>query len=200
MANYNLTEGLELGDLTRLVKPTLSIDTFCSKMGEDKDIVTVAFTVMNKEPAEDLEGFLEKSYSWILDADLSSSEDDDGNYVVFVELERTPKAADYIFKMVEDVLNLTDQKLKDWTFTYFKDKKELPITLELLQKKIIKTPEKYEARTDKSESEDEDSKLAAKIKESAEMNSLRSMAGVTVQKVKVVNPDILAIQIQAGIR
>jgi hypothetical protein len=185
-----LFEGLENGDLGRLVKPVIEIDKYCSKMGEDKDIIVAALTVMSKAPAEDLEDFIEKSYDWVLDADLSASEDDDGNYIIFVELERKPNCVEQLHSLVSDILNLTGQKMKDWAFTYMKDKKEYP--MDLLDKKLIKTSEKYLDKTEKDKSD--------KIKESSEMNALRAMAGVTVQKNKIVSPEILAIQIQAGIR
>ena len=39
-------------------------------MGEDADIVTVAFPVLGEEPAKDLENFVEKGYPFVLDADV----------------------------------------------------------------------------------------------------------------------------------
>ena len=48
------------------------VDSYTSKMGEDKDIVVVSFTMKDKAPADDLVKFLESGYSFILDADVSA--------------------------------------------------------------------------------------------------------------------------------
>ena len=85
-----LSEGLEQGDLDRLVHRKLHVDEFKSKMGSDADIIVLSFKVDGKEPARDLMNFIERGYEWILDADISSGELDDGQYLVFAELERDP--------------------------------------------------------------------------------------------------------------
>ena len=182
-----LTEGSEMNDLARLVKPELTIDEFRSKMGEDKDIIVLGFTVLTKEPAADLVNFIEKSYDWVLDADISSGETSDGNYVVFVEVQRKPTAAKHIMTMLTDILNLTDQKI-DETFSYYKGDKKLPITLANLQDKIIGSPEEYELKTGDS------------LEESIRLNSLRALAGVTVQPKKITDSLLYNMQIMAGIK
>ena len=83
--SQQFNEGLEHGDLKRLVHPDVHVDEFKSKMGDDADIVVVSFKVASKEPALDLVNFIEKGYDFVLDADLSSGELDDGEYLVFVE-------------------------------------------------------------------------------------------------------------------
>lgn len=184
----NLTEGVEMSDLARLVKPVMSIDEFRSKMGEDKDVIVVAFTVMGKEPAEDLVNFIEKSYDWVLDADISSGETSDGNYMVFIELERKPTAIKDIVTMLEDMLNLTDQKMEDWTFTYYKDEEALPVTEENIEEKLISTPQEYELRTNDG------------LEESIQLNHLRSISGVKVKPEIITDMQILCIQRAAGIK
>ena len=183
-----LQEGSEQGDLNRLVQPIMSIDEFRSKMGEDKDIVVLGFTVFGKEPADDLVNFLEKSYDWVLDADLSSGEASDGNYIVFVEVERTPKVIEQAISLLEDLMNLTEQKLEDWTFTFYNKPEQHPVTKEELSKHIITTAKEYE------------NKIADDLKENANLNSLRALAGVTVQPTVIKDMQILDIQIAAGIR
>lgn len=183
-----LKEGIEHGDLARLVQPHLEIDTFRSKMGDDKDIIVVGFTVFGKEPADDLVNFVEKSYDWVLDADISSGETSDGNYLVFVEIQRKTGSNDNIFSMIIDLMNLTNQDIKDWTFTYYKDTTQLPVTKENLKKKIISTPEEYTLRTN------------ASLEEGYKLNSYRALAGVKVQPTAIKDMQLLDIQIAAGIR
>lgn len=180
-----MNEGIEYGDLARLVKPELSIDEFRSKMGDDKDIVVVGFTVFGKEPAADLVDFVEKSYDWVLDSDLSSGETSDGNYIVFVELQRDKKAAKQIHTMLTDIMNLTNQSLKDWTFTYYKNTERYPFTVEDLTRQILSTPEEYEMSTGDA------------LEES--LNSLRAVSGIDV-KPKKHDSILTSLQIAAGIK
>ena len=79
--------GLRSGDLKDMVDHIFEIDSFKSKMGEDKDIVTVSFSVRDPNAAEDLKNFVEKGYSFVLDADNTPGEQADGTYKVFVLLE-----------------------------------------------------------------------------------------------------------------
>ena len=105
-----LNEGLEYGDLKRSVVPEVTIDTFKSKMGDDKDICTITLLCKEKNPAIDLMNFLEKSYDWLLDAEISSGERDDGKYLVFVEADRNKELPTHIEQMIRDLLNLTEDK------------------------------------------------------------------------------------------
>jgi len=120
MSNNQLFEGLEHGDLRRLVTPRLHIDEFESKMGADEDIIVLSFKVAGKEPAYNLMNFIERGYEWVLDADVSAGELDDGEYLVFVEVERDSAAVKNIYQLVEDILNLTGQAISDWQFQYRK--------------------------------------------------------------------------------
>ena len=63
-----LSEGLEYKDLVGMMKPTVHIDEFASKMGEDDDIIVASFFVRSKQAARDLENWFEKGYDWVLDA------------------------------------------------------------------------------------------------------------------------------------
>lgn len=141
--NSNLFEGLESGDLARLIHPELHVDEFKSKLGDDEDVVVVSFKVDSKEPANDLVAFVEKGYGWVVDADVSSGEMDDGSYIVFVELDRNQDLAENIMDMMEDLINLTSQSLQDWRVRYYKSHKETQLSLESLKQLIPDTPEKY---------------------------------------------------------
>ena len=52
-------------------------------MGTDENIVVATIKVLGKEPAKDLENFIEKGYDWIIDAETSAGEISDGKYIVF---------------------------------------------------------------------------------------------------------------------
>ena len=66
--------GLNQGDLRSLVYDIFEIDSFKSKMGDDKNIVVLSFSARTRESARDLENFIEKGYSFVLDADTTSGE------------------------------------------------------------------------------------------------------------------------------
>jgi hypothetical protein len=142
--NSNLFEGLEAGDLARLIHPELHVDEFKSKLGDDADVVVVSFKVDSKEPANDLVAFVEKGYDWVVDADVSAGEMDDGSYIVFVELDRKEDLAENIMDLIDDLMNLTDQSVEDWRVRYYKSHKETKLNLESLKQLIPNTPEKYE--------------------------------------------------------
>jgi hypothetical protein len=140
----NLFEGLERGDLARLIHPELHVDEFKSKLGDDQDVIVLSFKVDAKEPAVDLVSFVEKGYEWVLDADVSSGEMDDGSYIVFVELDRNNKAPENIISLIEDLMGLTEQEVEDWRVRYYKAHKETTLSLDALHDLIPLSPEAYE--------------------------------------------------------
>jgi hypothetical protein len=120
MQNYHqpLNEGLRSGDLKEFVSDTFTVDQYRSKMGEDQDIVVLGFRVKEKHPAMDLVEFIETGYKYILDADMSSGEEQDGQYQVFVELERTEQLPSQLKHLLSGVGQLTGNR--DWNFRYQK--------------------------------------------------------------------------------
>ena len=144
----NLNESLRAGDLRDLVKTVFEIDSYKSKIGKDEDVVVLSFTVDQEDPAKDLENFFEMGYSFILDADVSPGETDDGTYKVYVELERTRHAADQIFELIEGVEKLTG--LSDMRFRYFKSFKSQNATLENLKTAVPTDKETYAVATERN--------------------------------------------------
>jgi hypothetical protein len=55
-----LNEGLGYKDMEGMMKPTVHIDEFSSKMGEDADVIVVSFFVRDKQAAKDLMNWFEK--------------------------------------------------------------------------------------------------------------------------------------------
>lgn len=157
-----LFEGLEQNDLARLVQPSLHIDEFVSKMGDDKDIIVAAFTVDGKEPANDLMNFLERGYDWILDADVSAGEFGDGEYMVFAEMRRDGHAIANIIEMIKDVCRLTDNTIEDWHFCYHKDSRKHPITSDAISDIVPLDKEEYQAKYG-NDDVDDDGEEAAQI-------------------------------------
>ena len=144
----NLTESLRAGDLRDLVKKIFEIDSYKSKIGKDEDVVVLSFTVDQEDPAKDLENFFEMGYNFILDADVSPGETDDGTYKVYVELERTRHAPEQIFELIEGVQKLTG--LDEMRFRYFKSFKSQEVTIENLKTAVPTDKETYDVATERN--------------------------------------------------
>ena len=109
-----LTEGLDYMDMKDQVGDTITVDEYSAKMGKDKDIVTITFTVSNKLAAQDLVTWFERGYDFVLDASISDGELEPGKWLVFVELDRRSKVPNRIITLLSDLETLTEIELKDW--------------------------------------------------------------------------------------
>jgi|TARA_Y100000296_G_scaffold61641_1_gene71519 hypothetical protein len=116
MQQFN--EGLKAGDLEGVVSKTFSVDQYKSKMGDDRNIMVLAFVVDGLAPAKDLERFAETGYKEVLDADATPGTMADGKHRVFVEFQRDEKVDRHIYKFLEDLKKLTN--IETFHFTYHK--------------------------------------------------------------------------------
>ena len=132
---------LQRHDLKDLVDNVLEIDNYKSKMGADEDIVTVAFATKTKESADDLSSFIERGYTFVLDADATSGEQSDGTYKVFVEIERSNSIGEQIIELANGIENLTG--MSDIRFRYHKEFRSKPLTLEELDETVPFEPDLY---------------------------------------------------------
>lgn len=180
-----LFEGLEQGDLARLVNDQITVDEYKSKIGSDEEIIVLSFKVQGKNPALDLVNFIEKSYDWVLDADASSGELDNGDYLVFVELDREESAAQNIITLLEDLVNLTDITLDQWIIKNYKPKKQCSADLDILRNTIPFTVAEYQA-VNRNYKED--------------IDKLKTAAGVKVETLAPKNDFTESLRIAAGIR
>lgn len=142
-----INEGLRSLDLKELIYPFVEVDTYKSKMGEDRDVCVIGFHVKDRDPARDLMEFIEKGYNFVLDADVSSGENSRGEYHVFVELDRTQKLPEQILDLLYGVRKLTG--LEDWKFKYHKDRDIHETTESNLKKYIPTSPKLYESHLTK---------------------------------------------------
>jgi hypothetical protein len=137
---------LKPNDLKNFVSEIFTIDTYQSKMGNDKDVAVLAFEVKDQEPAKDLMNFLEKGYPFVLDADVSSGETNKGKYQVFVEIERNRRLPDRIAEILEDVAKLTGNS--DWRFRYYKNTESQAFDPEIAEQTIPLNGDSYTAMTE----------------------------------------------------
>ena len=143
-----LNENLHANDLEGLVKKVFDIDAYRSKIGDDEDVIVLSFTVDFEDPAKDLENFIEMGYEFVLDADVSPGETDDGNYRVFVEIERSRHAPSQIIELLDGIERLTG--IPNMRFRYFKNFRSHEATLETLTELVPTDKESYQIATSHS--------------------------------------------------
>jgi hypothetical protein len=143
-----INESLRANDLKNLVKKVFEIDSFKSKIGKDEDVVVLSFTVDTEDPAKDLENFIEMGYEFVLDADTTPGETDDGTYRVYAELERTRHVAEQIFEIIEGVQKIAG--IDEMRFRYFKSFKSDLATLENLELKVPKDTASYKIAVERN--------------------------------------------------
>lgn len=139
---HKFNEGLLAGDLKMLVDNIFEVDSYSSKMGEDKDIVVLAFTVGSQKPADDLVEFVESGYDFVLDADASPGELSDGKYKVFVEIERNRRISEQILELLNGVRQLAE--VENFKFRYHKSFHSIDADESNLNETIPKTKDEYE--------------------------------------------------------
>jgi hypothetical protein len=127
---FKLTEGMRAGDLEDLVLPLLTVDEFVSKL--DDDAIVIGFYVHDKDAADDLNRFLQKSPTQYLDTDISPAPDQHGYYLVFVELMND----NTIVKNIEDILlEVTPLvSIKEWQIRVRGQEKIMPFSNKFLAK------------------------------------------------------------------
>lgn len=128
-------------DLSNTIDKIFEIDSFASKMGDDKNIVTLSFSLTGKEAAKDLSNFLEKGYSFILDSDVTEGEQSDGTYKVFVEMERDNEVGENIFEILDGVKKLSGKD--DFKFRYYKGFRSYEATQDKISEMVPTDPDKY---------------------------------------------------------
>jgi hypothetical protein len=174
-----LFEGLEYKDMVGMMKPTMHIDEFSSKMGDDDDIIVVSFFVRSKQAATDLMNWFEKGYDWVLDADVSPGEIKPGRFLVYIELRRRSAAGRNIAEAVDDLSTLTEYDSTDWNMHY--NGKDIPFSSEEFDRVVPLSPKDYR-----------------KQKES-DLNEMRSAAGIEPVQIHTRERDIRQLQAAAGI-
>ena len=137
----SINEDLKSLDLENLVNDTIFVDKHKSKLGEDKDVIVLAMEVKNNDAAKDLMTFIERGYTDVIDADHISSENIDGDFVVFVEFERKETFKDVLSEMLDGVERLSG--VDNWSFKHYKSNRTL--TMEELHETLPVTPEAYDA-------------------------------------------------------
>jgi hypothetical protein len=174
-----LFEALEFKDLEGMLKPTIHIDDFAAKMGDDDDIIVASFFTRDKAAAKDLVDWFEKGYDFVLDADQSPGEIKPNRFLVYVEMRRRSAAPGQLQELLSDLSTLTEFDPSDWTMVY--KNKDYPWNPETFAKLVPLSPRDYRDSNEK------------------DLNEWRIAAGMATKPVYETTPDIKSIQSAAGI-
>lgn len=175
-----LFESLGFKDLEGLMKPTIHVDEFSSKMGDDDDIIVISFFVRDPQAAKDLMNWFEKGYDFVIDADRSPGEIKPNRYLVYVELRRRSNAGSHVETLLSDLNTLTEYDASDWIMHY--DGKEVPFTRDAFDAMVPLSPRAYREKKD------------------LDLNEMRSAAGIPVKSLYEKDDPVLKnIQSAAGL-
>ena len=176
-----INESLDYLDMEGQINDTITVDEYAAKMGKDKDIVTITFTVNSRLAADDLVSWLERGYNFVLDASVSEGEINPGKYLVFVEMDRRSKVPERIISVLSDLETLTGLKLKDWTVEVGGE--SVSADEDALKNAIILNPNVYEKEKGVDEDLNEFRQLAGlepkvMYEEDEYIKNLKAMAGM----------------------
>ena len=159
-----LFESLSFKDMEGLIKPTIHVDEFSSKMGDDDDIIVISFFVRDEQAAKDLMSWFEKGYDFVMDADRSPGEIKPGRFLVYVEIRRRSTAGANVEQLLNDLNTLTEwEDSSAWTMHY-RDK-EIPFSRDAFDATVPLSPKAYRERYEK------------------ELNEVRTAAGLPVTPI-----------------
>jgi hypothetical protein len=178
--NSPLFESLDYKDLEGLMKPTVHVDEFSSKMGDDDDIIVVSFFVRDAQAAKDLMAWFEKGYDFVLDADKSPGEIKPNRFLVYVEIRRRSTAGQHVETLLSDLNTLTEYELDDWTMHY-KDQ-SVPFTRDMFDSVVPTSPKAYRERYEK------------------DLNEVRVSAGLPYKRIYETDSELKSLQSAAGLR
>jgi hypothetical protein len=174
-----LSEALEYKDMVNMIKPTIHVDEFSSKMGDDEDIIVVSFYVRSEEAARDLVNWFEKGYDWVLDAAQSPGEIRPGRFLVYVEMRRRSTAGQKVADLIDDLQTLTELEPKDWEMTYKRE--TVPFDVETFNRLVPLSPVDYRKQAEEG------------------LNEMRVAAGLEPHVQVSRSPEIKTLQSAAGI-
>jgi len=175
-----LLEGLQYKDLEGMMKPTLHVDEFAAKMGDDDDIIVLSFFVRDLQAAKDLVGWFEKGYDFVLDADRSPGEIKPSRYLVYLEMRRRRSAPQHVQTLLDDLSTLTEFTPEEWILRY--EGQDHEWSEKTFAELVPLTPDAYRATHED------------------DLNDMRTAAGIKPKRVHEPGEDVKALQSAAGIR
>jgi galactitol-specific phosphotransferase system IIB component len=127
-----ITEGLRPNDLKGMLQNIVSVDEYKSKI--DDAAIVIAFYASSKEVAADTNRFIQKSYVDLLDTEVSAAPNQEGYYLVFVEMMLNNKTASAIANICRELSSLTDDQ--NWKLQVRGDNERKIVPIAQLQTEV----------------------------------------------------------------
>jgi len=109
-----LEDDLGFGNLEGMIADKFLVDAFQPKICDEKDVMVAAFLARQSDSAGELCDFIAQGPFQFLNVEASTSPDEDGNYVVLVEISRSANMVEHL----ENLLKYIDQlaHIDEWYF------------------------------------------------------------------------------------
>lgn len=125
---------IRYGELQYISKNTVEVGMFNPKSGTDNEVLVINFFVKEEDVLKSVSSFIEymtlKTY---ITTSYSTYIDDDGYYMIFVELEKNENTYKDFLTLVKQFSNLT--LFEEWNVHVYK-KQPYKITLEEIRNEI----------------------------------------------------------------
>jgi len=132
---------LRENDLVNTMFKEISIDEFEPKTGEAKDVLVLGFYLNEQSSGKDLYHFLNNSVEKIRDVEVSPNPNQEGKFMVFVEMDRTPEVFEGVSNIVKEVERLSGKM--SWNISTLLSEEDLEFNKENFFGFVQSDPENY---------------------------------------------------------
>ena len=119
-----LEEGLRFTEMEGQILDKFLIDEFKPKICHEKDVAVLAFMARHQDAADELFDTIVRGPFNFINVESSTSPDEGGNYIVLVEMDRSPE----MYTLIESLLRYIDQRMRieKWYFKAHRSENTLP--------------------------------------------------------------------------
>ena len=175
-------QSLKNAPLRGFVKDRFLVDVYKPRNGDEKDIVVLAFLVLERKPAIILSRRITQGKFEFIDVDVSPAPDEEGNYLVFLEIKRNTAMFDVLGDILQHVGNMVD--IHQWHFQPYAYEGFLEWNRENFQKTIPQSPEDQAGKRSEQATEDQSKPSGSKRAEESEIQEIPKQSPQTEHRTR----------------
>lgn len=137
---------IKRNELAGMVEPYISIDEYEPKTGTQQEIIVVAFSCLDDAPAKDLSQFIERGFIDTIDTEVAQHPNENGKYLVFVEIMRDDRFFNKFFQLIKDIENITSEM--DWKIKPYLSEDTFDIKDRNFKKFVITDKKAYKSKAE----------------------------------------------------
>ncbi len=132
------------GEIEGLILDKFLVDAFKPKICHEKDVMVLAFLARQRNSAEELNNFISRGPFSFINVESSASPDQDGNYIVLVEMDRSRE----MFMNINNLLSYVNQQvhISEWYFKPSTSEKFISWNEENFRRSVPQHPEEFLSR------------------------------------------------------